>query len=40
LRSFAEKEKKMVRKYWIAMRYLRDIDPEPTVDTCDINGEK
>jgi hypothetical protein len=35
-----EKVEKMVRKYWIAMRYLRDIDPEPTVDTCDINGEK
>lgn len=27
-----EKVQKMVEKYWIAMRYLRDIDPEPSID--------
>jgi len=27
-----EKVQKMVEKYWIAMRYLRDIDPEPSIE--------
>ena len=27
-----EKVQKMVEKYWVAMRYLRNIDPESTVD--------
>jgi hypothetical protein len=31
-----EMVEKMVKKYWAAMRYLRDIDPEPTVEKADL----
>ena len=33
-----DKVLRMVKKYWEAMRYLRDIDPEPTVNGRCVDG--